>query len=305
MEVPYNEFRIDAWTICSFSVSIIGLIISFFLIFKKVDNRWPYILLAIYTLILSYQVFESALFWSRLIFVFPYLVNISGFLDLIATPILYLFYKTLFDFRVMKKGSLLHFLPFVIITGLNLPYFLLDGESKRLYFTEATSISKYFFTSMPLLITLQMLVYLIITYKTIKSQSNIGSVKKLSNIHLSLFSLIFISNTVYYVIIFFTSYNNPFIEHNATILLSAVVLLSGWFGLISPAVFNGLSIKDALISRQSYTESYDFKYDFLETYKSNSKSIKPLTNNYNSTIYVRATIENTLESNSPSNTICM
>lgn len=292
MSLNNPELRLDAWTICFFVVSLLGLIISCFLFLKRVSNRWPYFLLATYTMILSYQIFESALFWSNLIYKWTCFYNISASADLLASPILYLFYKTLFDFRELKKSSLLHFLPFLIITVLNIPYYSLDIESKRLFLSQEEGIYKHFFTTLPILISIQMLVYLIISFRTIKSQNSIGSVKILSGIHLSLYALVFISNAIYYYISFFTSLSNPFIDFNVTILLSFVVLLSGWFGVISPEVFNGSSIKDALISRQTYTMSYDFKYNFLETYRQNSKSIKPIQNRFDSNIIVRTSFGN-------------
>lgn len=293
---------LDFWTVLSLAVSFLGIVISIYLFIKKSNSKTPYILLGLFTTILSYQIFESALFWSKLINILPYFYNISASLDLLTSPILYLFYKTLFDFRDLRKSSLFHFLPFAIVATSLVPYYLLDTESKRIFLSGQTGY-KYYFTSLPILISIQMLTYLVVTFRTIKSQNNIGSVKALSSIHLALFALIFVSNTIYYYITFFTTLSNPFIDYNATILLSIVVLLSGWFGIISPAVLNGSSIKDALISKQTYTMSYDFKYDFLKTHNVNSKTIKPFSNNYNANHNIAINMENEMRSNFPSNVV--
>lgn len=273
-----KEVEITGWTIFFFNVSAIGFIISLFLFFKKNNSRVPYILLGVYTLINSYQIFEYDLFWTHLIFKLPHFSNIATALEFLIAPLLFLFFRSIFNFTQLSKKDLFHFVPFLAALIFKLPYLASSALEKYNYHFDNKITYWFFNLAFPWAAILQAIVYAILISKIIKSQSRIANTKTLSNLLLYLFILLIFSKALYYIFVHF-SWFNPLWDYNISVLISCSILISGWLGIISQSIFNGYSIGEAAMSKDSYTKSFDFKYSFLDSIKT-TPLIKTVSTDY-------------------------
>lgn len=259
-----KEIEINGWTILFFNLSAIGLIISLLLFFKKSNFRLPYLILGLYTLISSYQIFEYDLYWTNLIYKLPQFSNIYTVLDYLTAPLLFLFFRTLFNYGEFKKKDLFHFVPFLIAIACKFPYFTSSAIEKLNYKFES-NVAFYFFTvAFPWMAIVQSIVYAIFISKIVKLQSSIGKVKTLAHSLFYLFILLIISKAAYYIFVNF-SWFNPLWDYNISMLISVSILLSGWLAIISQNILNGTNISDAALSINTYLKSFDFKYTLIES----------------------------------------
>lgn len=251
------EIFFNAYTIIFMNIAFFGLVFSLFLIFKQGIRNKAYLLLGLFTLITSYQVFEYDLYWTNLITKFPHLSSVSGILNFAIPPLFFLFFRSLFDYRNLSSKDLLHFVPFLIVVLMKLPYLTLSA-SEKFQFTFESNTLKYLHTLIiPWLAILQMSVYLFVMQSTLNRNSEIGKVKRLGQLFIYFFLLLILSMVFYHILIHF-SWFNPLWDYNITLLLCICILASGWFGIMSPSVFNGLLLNEFKESVKSYNVNTNY-----------------------------------------------
>src|SRR6202007_278795 len=100
------EASFDSWTIVFLNFSFLGLLISLFFFFRRsailIANR----LIGVYTFLFSVCMIEYVLYWTKYLYYYPAWSDVSGGFPLLWGPLLYFYFKVIYDQYKFKAGDL-------------------------------------------------------------------------------------------------------------------------------------------------------------------------------------------------------
>ncbi len=109
-----KQVSIDLISIVNMMGAIHAIFLAVFLFFNKRGNRKANRVFSIVLAILAVSILDSMVLYTKLAFLFPYLLYISNPMGLALPPLIYFYAKFLTSKNTrLKKTDLLHFIPFL------------------------------------------------------------------------------------------------------------------------------------------------------------------------------------------------
>lgn len=151
----------DNWTIVFLLFSFLGVVTSILLQFQSKQNRTGKLLISILLILFSITLVEYVLYWTKYIYYFPYISNISLTFYLAYGPLLYI-YVNQSETSKLKKNFLVHFIPLFIALLICFPYYFYSNDIKKELFIKwfsKNNIYPYIFQGIIWVSILHMLFY--------------------------------------------------------------------------------------------------------------------------------------------------
>jgi len=166
---------LNVWTVILFYGSFQGIVLGLTLLWKCWGRDSSHLVLALILIVLSIRMFEYALAGSGAYEVYPQIIYFSVPLLTLVGPLFYLYLAKSFSLNFQFYGvRLFHFLPFVIIVVLMIPFYTATGQYKLAYNANWNLMVSMDLTHIIYMITItvQLVVYSILIVKEIKRVSN-------------------------------------------------------------------------------------------------------------------------------------
>src|SRR5438105_4753315 len=130
-ELP--EIVLNFWNFLFVGLSFIGLFFSIKLIIVPRLNSRASKAFGLYLLLQSLGLFESCLYWTNYVYRVPEFYSSTLLFALLYGPLLVIYFDAVFENPKPLVNYGFHFLPFLIMLGLKMPYYLSSPEVKILY----------------------------------------------------------------------------------------------------------------------------------------------------------------------------
>ncbi|MVM36600.1 helix-turn-helix domain-containing protein [Spirosoma sp. HMF3257] len=157
-----NKPDLDQWTTAFALIAFLGLFMAPLLLKQagqqKHQIRYIVAILVLFSLVLIYYV----LYWSNYLQFFPFLNRMAELLFLSFGVLFYCYLKELLHQPISFRIRKIHFLPFLVATGIHLLLNLLDRILPASAFQSAPlSYYRYFYQSLPWLVLVHLSLYAI------------------------------------------------------------------------------------------------------------------------------------------------
>src|SRR6478736_2813334 len=131
MEPP--EIVLNFWNFLFIGLSFIGLFFSIKLIAVPRLNNRASKALGFYLLFQSLGLLASCLYWTNYIYRVPELYSSTLLFSLLYGPLLFIYFDAVFENPKPLISYSVHFLPFLIMLGLKIPYYLSSPDIRILH----------------------------------------------------------------------------------------------------------------------------------------------------------------------------
>ena len=174
MDVPM-EPSLNIWAFFFLLAAAHGLFLSVTLLLLKRGNRIANRFLAVLVLVFSLRLIEVVAYWTKYLLVFPHLFSTTASILYLYGPLLFLYARFLGSPKpTLKKGYLLHGLPYLIHTGVYAPLYVQSSEFKiyiltHFVFVEQPDYSVDLLFFMHLFQLPHMLLYIYLTVRLLKT----------------------------------------------------------------------------------------------------------------------------------------
>jgi AraC-like DNA-binding protein len=253
----------NSWTSIFLLAAIQGVFVSLVLLIGKKQNQFANSMLALLLLLFSITLFEYVLYWSNYLAYLPHFMSLSEGFPFLFGVILFLYFRNVFEKRKIEKQDFLHLLPFLFFLVYMLPRYLTFAEVKLLWIQgkrAAPSLFHYprWLADLPGLHwvkTLAMAGYLVAIYQRYYAFSKLNpEVKVWFNWITGLFAGFILSYASYFVLINFSFFNSEW-DYMISFSLLFMIYFIAWFGYLQPKVFQGFSLKEAIVEPEKYKNS--------------------------------------------------
>ncbi|MBA2613529.1 MAG: helix-turn-helix transcriptional regulator [Bacteroidetes bacterium] len=293
-----QQASFDNWTIIFLNFSFIGFLLFFFFWLKRSYNKTANRLVAIYVLLYAVMMVEYVLYWTHYLFYFPGWTDVSASFPLALGPLLYLYFKSVYEKKKLQVIDLLHFIPLLIFLGLKVPFYLMPGINK-LQGPYPFVFKGYWklMSLMPWIKIAHNFIYALIMILYIKRQTSVAEIKKWAY-SLIVFFILFVGGSIaYYTLVLFPWFNVEW-DYFISFIMSAAILCTAWFAFAYPSIFSGFSLKESVIDLKNANAAWEQLY---YTYKLNIKGNNvqqkaiPVNYSYKQTITVETPGVSTLQ----------
>lgn len=284
------EPSLDSWTVIFLLAAAQGIFLSLVFLLKRNDR--PAILINVLVLLFSITLLNYIAFWTNYRFVFPHISRISIAFPFLFGPIFYLYIASYLKKRAISIRDIWQFLPFLLYTLLQLPFYLLSSEEKIsiflngqfLPFSDVLSqeaLMSIYRTSNVLMI-IHLIIYCGLSFKLI-SQTELKNASAEIKQYLAIIKYSFLgfvlSFTSYYVMVYAFSYVRVY-DYAISVAMSLFIYGIGYFSLVSPKVFtddfedhilkekysnSGLNEKEAKVIKEKLIQLMEFKKLYLDS----------------------------------------
>lgn len=275
----------NIWEVIAAGFSIQAIFMALLLLFYKKGDTKANLIWSIFLILFSFNIFYNVLFWSEANLDLTRRLNFVYFIPLsLYGPLFYFYVKRMLTKKEIKnKEILLHLIPMFLVVVLFFRYYFLPLEYRDILDSKG-QLKTYLPVDpkiMAYLLSIVLLMYGLFTYSYFKEHSVPNkSIKNWIKAICFCFLFFSISWASYYLL----SYLNLIIKEYDVALTFAMILfviLTTFFGYIHPEIFNGMTIKEALLiskyekSGLSKSLSYDYKEKLLNYVNTE----KPFINN--------------------------
>ena len=237
------------WEIIFVLFAILSFILAFYFFLKKEGDGIANILLGSYLLLFSFNLIYNVLYWSQLLFSlkYIYLFGVLIIIWLLYPPLIYSYIRRVLHNHKFKLFDLIHLIPVIIGISLYSRVYLLDSSSKLNVLRDGLIVDYIYFAKYAtLLVSLVMIFYSILIYKSFTNNNFLGYNKTLwlKWVIGSFFGYV-LAMVTYFTLSYFQLITT---EHDYVIMYTIVffVGLVAYFGLMQPDVFDGLSMRKIL-----------------------------------------------------------
>src|SRR6185295_4994059 len=221
---------LNFWNFLFIGLSFIGLFFSIKLIIVPRLNNRASKALGAYLLLQSLGLLESCLFWTNYIYQVPEFYGSTLLFALLYGPLLVIYFDAVFENPKPLINYGFHFLPFLIMLGLKMPYYLSSPEVKILHPDQA-SLS-YMINGMidyaEFIKVAHLSIYGYILFRQIRSNSVIGYMRPWAN-WILVFFISFIGLTILYWIIVVAQQNTLLADYFISLSVCGSIILLAWF----------------------------------------------------------------------------
>jgi len=276
-ELP--EIVLNFWNFLFIGLSFMGLFFSIRLITVPRLNNQASKALGLYLLLQSLGLLESCLFWTNYSYRVPEFYGATLLFALLYGPLLLIYFDAVFESPKPLINYSFHFLPFVILLALKMPYYFSSPEVKLLHPDEAplSWLIMGHIDYVEIIKIIHLSVYAYILLRQIRSYPGVGYMRAWAN-WILVFFLAFIALTILYWSIIVTQGYLLLADYFISLSVCGSIILLAWFGDSYEKLKEGEPIIDSLWPRlkdqpQQMNQSLPPAFDRVEVI-SNEEDIK-------------------------------
>lgn len=254
----------DTWTTIFLFAAIQGIFVSLVLFFGRKEQKSATSLLGCLILLFSITLTEYVLYWTHYISGFPHMMNVSSGFPFLFGPVLYFYFRIIFQHIKISVKDVWHFIPFVVFLMYNMPLYLSTAEVKRNWlkgdmvppslfnWPENFSGFHHWF---PWLMMVHMSVYAIYIQRAFLPYSRThAEVRSWLNWLTGLFALFVLSFASYYILVRFPFFNSSW-DYMISFSMMFFIYFIAWFGYQQPRIFSGFTLQESIIHPMRYRNS--------------------------------------------------
>jgi AraC-like DNA-binding protein len=250
-ELP--EIVLNFWNFLFIGLSFIGLFFSLKLIIVPRLNKRASKALGFYLLLQSLGLLESCLYWTNYVYRVPEFYSSTLLFALLYGPLLVIYFDGVFENQKPLISYGFHFLPFLIMLGLKLPFYLSSAEVRILH-PEQAALSwlingQIDYAEIVKIIHLSIYGYLL--SRQIRSHAGIGYMRPWAN-WILVFFISFIALTILYWLIVIAQQNTLLADYFISLSACGSIILLAWFGDQYEKLKEGEPIIDSLWPRLNH-----------------------------------------------------
>ncbi len=230
-----------------FSVSGIGLGILFFL--KKKGNSFANSILAIYTILFSFELFYNCLKWSNLLYEANFVhFSFTNFpIWMVYGPLLFIYVRKITTGKGFQITDILFVTPIAAVLVLLSPFYFLNADKKLTVLQNGTFYDVVWLSPYSIwYIMLLMASYAVLIYYKFGPRQNTGYRE-------NKWLFWFIGSYLGFVLAFFGyvfsvwfELMDPSYDYFVDIVIVGFIAILAFFGFVQPEVFEGKSIKEVI-----------------------------------------------------------
>jgi len=244
-ELP--EILLNFWNFLFIGLSFIGIFFSIKLMTVRLNDRAARTL-GLYLLLQSLALLESCLFWTNYFYRVPEFFGSTALFALLYGPLLLIYFDSVFENPKPLINYGIHFLPFLIMLGLKMPFYLSSPEVKLLH-PEQAALSYIInghidYAEIVKIAHLSIYGYVLLTQ--IRSYPSIGYMRPWAN-WILVFYISFIVLTILYWTIVVTQGYILLADYFISISACGSIVLLAWFGDSYEKLKAGEPIMDSLL----------------------------------------------------------
>lgn len=242
------EIILNLWIFLFIGLSFIGIFFSLKLIAVPRLNDRASRALGLYLVLQSLALLESCLFWTNYFYRVPEFYASTSLFALLYGPLLLIYFDSVFGNPKPLVNYSFHFLPFIIMLGLKIPFYLSSPEVKILHPDQvALSFILYGHLDYSEIVKIAHLsIYGFILLRQIRSYPSIGYMRPWANWILAFYISFIALTTLYWIIVVaqeITTLRDYFISLSAC----GSIILMAWFGDRYEKLKEGEAIIDSLL----------------------------------------------------------
>lgn len=242
----------DFWTLLFSGFSFIGLFYSAKLLITKRNDGHGWVL-GTYLLLQSITILEYVFFWTKLIYRYPLLCEVSLLFPLLYGPLLLVYLNRSFGNDSVLRSYALHLLPFVVLLGFKLPFYFAASDLK-LFHTHDIIFGEFFQYYYPVLMLLHMASYSLVLIVAVRHQTGVGSMRLWAKWLVGFFAF-YVALTLLYYTLATNGLLTPVSDYFISLATCCTIFLVAWYGQGFVQIANGTSITDSLIERRDKEKS--------------------------------------------------
>jgi AraC-like DNA-binding protein len=228
-ELP--EIALNFWNFLFIGLSFIGLFFSVKLIIVPRLNNRASKALGLYLLLQSLGLLASCLFWTNYIYRVPEFYASTLLFSLLYGPLLVIYFDAVFENPKPLIDYGIHFLPFLVMLGLKMPFYLSSAEVKILHPDQAAL--SYLINGQidyaEVVNIIHLSIYGYILFRQIRSHPGIGYMRPWAN-WILVFFISFIALTILYWLIVIAQQNTLLADYFISLSACGSIVLLAWFG---------------------------------------------------------------------------
>lgn len=250
-ELP--EIVLNFWNFLFIGLSSIGLFFSAKLIIVPRLNNRASKALGLYLLLQSLGLLASCLFWTNYIYHVPEFYASTLLFSLLYGPLLVIYFDAVFENPKPLIDYGIHFLPFLVMLGLKMPFYLSSAEVKILHPDQAAL--SYLINGQidyaEVVNIIHLSIYGYILFRQIRSHPGIGYMRPWAN-WILVFFISFIALTILYWLIVVAQQNTLLADYFISLSACGSIVLLAWFGDRYEKMKAGEPIIDSLWPRLNH-----------------------------------------------------
>jgi AraC-like DNA-binding protein len=240
-----NSPSFDTWTTIFLFAAVQGLFVSAVIFFIKKEDKARYLLAAL-TLLFSVTLIEYVLWWTRYLYQLPHFFNISASFPLLYGPLLYYYFRIVFEKYKFRYIDLLALLPFLLNFGDFADLYFSSAEYKRLIYSGKIRPAPHHFRLWHWVRIVHMIIYLVLILKHFSGTSKTQHEVKLWFRYLTgLYTCFIASYASYYILVLVPGFNVKW-DYMISFSMMFTIYFLSWFGYLQPNVFKGFSIVESI-----------------------------------------------------------
>ena len=238
-----QEPSFDTWTIIFLISAAQGLLLALVFGFSRYP---PNRLLAVVLLLFAITMTEYVMYWTGYMMQWPHWSSISLCFPFLFGPILWLYFRMIFEQRLVTWRDTWHMAPFLFFFLLHLPYYMLPASKKSaiMFGIDPPVISRWVGMTCIWGSIAHLLGYSIGHFIYLRRQPNVGQTSRWAiclNTCLSGYALAYAS---YYILVRFEFFNRDW-DYHISLAMTGFIYLIAIAGYIQPAVFQGYRISES------------------------------------------------------------
>lgn len=222
-------------------IALIGIFIAVVLNLKKSKDRLANFFISLFILLSSLFVLQECLYFTNLIYVYPYTLYFTASFNFLYGPLLLFYFKRLSGENRLKKTDFLHLVPFFIcLVYFSQYYFVPTDEKLHILLNRGENLDPVIHVAI-VLKAVSLVAYNLYIFRSYVRSRNKAESRNVIDLWkrniILLFSLFVLSQLLFSMLIIDLAPNNILI-HFQLVTISAIVLFVGHSAYVQPAVFN-------------------------------------------------------------------
>jgi len=225
------EILLNFWNLLFIGLSFIGIFYSIRLALVHRQNDRASKVLGIYLLLQSLGLLESCFYWTNYVYRVPEFYGLTSLFALLYGPLLLIYFDSVFGNPKSLTSYAPHFLPFLVMLGLKVPFYLSPFEV-RFHHPEQVSLS-YIINGhidyAEIVKVIHLLIYGFFLLRKIRSYPSIGYMRSWGS-WILFFFISFILLTILYWVIFVVRGYILLADYIISLSSCGSIILLAWLG---------------------------------------------------------------------------
>lgn len=242
---PMAATMFDFWTLLFSGFAFIGIFYSTKQLATQHPDKLNFIL-GTYLLLQSISLLEYVLYWTRLIESVPHVAELTLLFPLLYGPLLVIYVDRSFGNVREFKRYVIHFLPFLILLLLKIPFYV-SSATLKLYHTHDIVFGAFFGLYYPWFKVWHLTLYAVILFSIIHNRSGVGFMRSWARWIIGFFCAYVVLSLLYELLVKL-NYLTPQLDYFVSLATSATIFFIAWYGRGFTGVAGGMSVLESLKS---------------------------------------------------------